>query len=279
MHFKQDTALPPFYPLPQFLLARKLTANAKILYALLLSRTQLSQRSGWVGEDGSVYIIYTVRQMAQALGCSVRSVSSALRELEREGLLRRLRRGITKANLLYLLLPDDAQTPAACDRESGTDGRRLVCLAGFEEIAGDRQTSAAQDAQDPAGQGRGDGQLSSSPDGQLSSTPDGQKTSGHVWQDFPTSKKDRDNRPTHKKGELTARLPYGAHQNVFLSGDEFKFLRSRCPKGYIHYIEKLSRHIAVYGDSYTNHCGTILRMLEDDEYDGNRPEDGYPLDM
>ena len=33
--------------------------NAKLLYALLLNRTMLSQKSGWVSEDGNVYVIYT----------------------------------------------------------------------------------------------------------------------------------------------------------------------------------------------------------------------------
>ena len=41
--------------------------SAKLLYALLLNRTMLSQKSGWVSEDGNVYVIYTIKQMANDL--------------------------------------------------------------------------------------------------------------------------------------------------------------------------------------------------------------------
>ena len=42
-------------PLPRFILQGEYLINAKLLYALLLGRTQLSQKSGWVSEDGDVY--------------------------------------------------------------------------------------------------------------------------------------------------------------------------------------------------------------------------------
>ncbi len=41
--------------------------NAKLLYGLLLNRTMLSQKIGWVSEDGNVYVIYTIKQMANDL--------------------------------------------------------------------------------------------------------------------------------------------------------------------------------------------------------------------
>ncbi|MCD7771095.1 MAG: replication initiator protein A [Oscillospiraceae bacterium] len=57
-YFKKDTVLPPFIPLPRFIVAGEYSVNAKLLYGLLLSRTMLSQKSGWVSEDGSVYVVY-----------------------------------------------------------------------------------------------------------------------------------------------------------------------------------------------------------------------------
>ena len=47
-------------PLPRFILEGEYSINAKLLYALLLGRTQLSQKSGWVSEDENVYVIYTI---------------------------------------------------------------------------------------------------------------------------------------------------------------------------------------------------------------------------
>ena len=69
-------------PLPRFILRGEYSINAKLLYALLLGRTQLSQKSGWVSEDGDVYVIYTIRQMANDLNRSERTVKAALAELE-----------------------------------------------------------------------------------------------------------------------------------------------------------------------------------------------------
>lgn len=79
---KLNTALPPFIPLPRFMLAGEYSINAKLLYGLLLNRTTLSQKSGWVSEDGNVYVIYTIKQMANDLDRSERTVKTALRELE-----------------------------------------------------------------------------------------------------------------------------------------------------------------------------------------------------
>ena len=48
IYFKKDTALPPFIPLPRFMIASEHSINAKLLYGLMLNRTMLSQKSGWV---------------------------------------------------------------------------------------------------------------------------------------------------------------------------------------------------------------------------------------
>ena len=90
-------------------MAGEYSANAKLLYGLLLSRTQLSQRSGWADENGSVYVIYPIRQMADDLNRSERTVKNALNELENAGLLTRVRQGLTKAKRLLLQIPDGVQ--------------------------------------------------------------------------------------------------------------------------------------------------------------------------
>ena len=96
-------------PLPRFILRGEYSINAKLLYALLLGRTQLSQKSGWVSEDGDVYVIYTIRQMANDLNRSERTVKAALAELENAGLITRVRQGWNRANRIFLQLPDEVQ--------------------------------------------------------------------------------------------------------------------------------------------------------------------------
>ena len=109
IYFKKDTALPPFIPLPRFMIASEHSINAKLLYGLLLNRTMLSQKSGWVSEDGNVYVIYTIKQMADGLNRSERTVKTALNELENAGLITRVRQGWNRANRIFLHLPDGVQ--------------------------------------------------------------------------------------------------------------------------------------------------------------------------
>ena len=46
------TIIPPYLPYPRFLLKMDLSQTAKLLYALLLDRSALSQKNGWQDSDG-----------------------------------------------------------------------------------------------------------------------------------------------------------------------------------------------------------------------------------
>ena len=48
-----DTKLLPYLPYPRFLLGADLTQTAKVLYAVLLDRSNLSRANGWTDEDGN----------------------------------------------------------------------------------------------------------------------------------------------------------------------------------------------------------------------------------
>ena len=91
------------------MLAGEYSINAKLLYGPLLNRTTLSQKSGWVSEDGNVYVIYTIKQMANDLDRSERTVKTALRELENARLITRVRQGWNQANRIFLQIPDRVQ--------------------------------------------------------------------------------------------------------------------------------------------------------------------------
>lgn len=91
------------------MLTGEYSINAKLLYGLLLNRTTLSQKSDWVSEDGNMYVIYTIKQMANDLDRSERTVKTALRELENTGLITRVRQGWNQANRIFLQIPDRVQ--------------------------------------------------------------------------------------------------------------------------------------------------------------------------
>ena len=51
-----DTGLPPYLPYPRFLLKMDISQTAKLLYALLLYRSTLSQKNKWQDGEGRIYI-------------------------------------------------------------------------------------------------------------------------------------------------------------------------------------------------------------------------------
>ena len=102
-----NTKLPPYLPFPKFLLEQSLSNTAKILYSVLISRAQLSQKNGWVDELGRVYFIYPIHQIAVDLGKGDTTIKVARKELTEAKLLERVSEGRGKANRLYLLLFDE----------------------------------------------------------------------------------------------------------------------------------------------------------------------------
>ena len=94
-----------FYRVPKLLFTdsryRNLSAEAKLLYGLFLDRMGISQKNGWIDKDGRVYIIYTVEDVMEALGCGNKKAIQILAELEKKGnLILRNRQGLGKPNLI-----------------------------------------------------------------------------------------------------------------------------------------------------------------------------------
>ena len=101
-----DTALPPYFPYPQFLMDMRLSHTVALAYVLLLDRAHLSQLNGWTDEVGRVYLVFPVEKIAAALNRSLSSAKNALAELSAAGLIERKRRGQFLPNLIYVKLPD-----------------------------------------------------------------------------------------------------------------------------------------------------------------------------
>ena len=96
-----------FYRVPKLLFTSErfwnLSTDAKMLYGLLLDRMALSQKNGWVDEQGRVYIIYTVENIMESLGCGNKKAIQLLAELENKAnLILRKKQGLGKPNLIYV---------------------------------------------------------------------------------------------------------------------------------------------------------------------------------
>ena len=103
------TPLPQYLPYARFLLDTDLSHTAKLLYTLLLDRATLSQKNNWVNEQGRIYVIYPVSNLAEDLGCSISSITRAFAELENAQLVERVRNGFSKPSRILLKVPRTTQ--------------------------------------------------------------------------------------------------------------------------------------------------------------------------
>lgn len=104
-YMERGTPLPRYFPLPQFLLDVDISSTSKILFALLLNRANLSQKNVWEDEDGHVYFIYTIEDLAADMNKGLTTIKNSLNELSRNGLLERVRADFGRANRLYIKIP------------------------------------------------------------------------------------------------------------------------------------------------------------------------------
>ena len=96
-----------FYRIPKVLFTEDafsdISAEAKTLYGILLDRMQLSAKNDWLDDDGRVFIIYTIEQIQEAMGCGKNKAIRLLDELEQDAhLIERKRCGMGKPSLIYV---------------------------------------------------------------------------------------------------------------------------------------------------------------------------------
>ena len=105
--YGQQSDLFTFYRVPKVLFTNErfwnISADAKMLYGILLDRMSLSAKNGWIDKNGRVYIIFTIDEAKMALNCAEQKAIKLLSELEKKaGLIERKRQGLGKPNLIYV---------------------------------------------------------------------------------------------------------------------------------------------------------------------------------
>jgi len=78
-----------FYRIPKILLTDRrykgVSMEAKVLYGLMLDRMGLSVRSGWLDDEGRVYIYFTLDDALAMLGCGKDKAVRLFKELDVSG--------------------------------------------------------------------------------------------------------------------------------------------------------------------------------------------------
>ena len=75
-YIRQKPPAQSFIQLPSFLFEApsfcSLSNEAKILYAMILRRTELSRKSGWADDYGKIYLYYPINEVCGLLHCAAR---------------------------------------------------------------------------------------------------------------------------------------------------------------------------------------------------------------
>lgn len=108
--YLEDQYRERFYQLPKVFFTnpnyKKLSNDAKIAYAILRDRLDLSIKNKWVDEQNAIFFIYTNENLMSILNLGKNKIIKIKKELESVDLLEQKRQGLNKPNLLYLMKPN-----------------------------------------------------------------------------------------------------------------------------------------------------------------------------
>lgn len=78
-----------------------LSNEAKILYAFILRRAELSRKNKWADEYGRIYLYYPICEVVGLLHCGRQKAINILRELQYAKLIDIKKQGCGKPNRIY----------------------------------------------------------------------------------------------------------------------------------------------------------------------------------
>ena len=217
-----ETIIPPYLPYPRFLLKMDLSQTAKLLYALLLDRSTLSQKNGWQDNEGRTYIVYPIAEIAEILDKSTMTIQNSLKELDIAGLLERERRGFSAPNRLYVKVPEVVKVSLDMTQRNLDVSPKENCTSDTKKTLPMIQRK--------------------------------------LYPNQLNINKLKESQRMGASGEPPA--PYGKYQNVFLTESEYAELKQEYPDSLERLIEEMSRYIASSGNDYANHAATLYRWAD-----------------
>lgn len=126
--YEPEAELFTFIRVPKLILEderfSKLNAESKLLFGILLDRVALSRKNGWIDSQGRVYVIMTIDEIAESLACATQKATKLLHDLERFGLIKKVRQGLGKPNLIYVknFIPRTADSQFKNDENHNSGG-------------------------------------------------------------------------------------------------------------------------------------------------------------
>ena len=103
---KSNEASRAFFVIPKELFSdseySNLSVKAKILYALMLDRTKISELNGWKDENGETFIYFSFSEISEKLDCGKNYPAVLIAELEAENLIRKKKVGLGRPVRYYI---------------------------------------------------------------------------------------------------------------------------------------------------------------------------------
>lgn len=122
IYIHQKTYAQSFTKLPNFLFEapsyKTLSNEAKLLYAFVLRRTDLSRKNAWADAYNRIYLYYPICEVAELLHCGRQKAVNILRELQYADLIAIKKQGCGKPNRIY---------PKSYEAVPNTDFKKSDC--------------------------------------------------------------------------------------------------------------------------------------------------------
>lgn len=207
---------------------KELSAEAIILYSMLLKRTGMSFKNKWIDKEGRVFIYFTVEEIMRRRNISKPTAIKTLDELDSKkgiGLIERVRLGLGKPNIIYV--------------------KDFMSVFQFKENDLQKSKNLTSEVKDF----------------NLRSKENELQEVQNVNSNYIENNKSK-----YSKREYSfSKNGLGTFQNVFLTAEDISDLQITLNSQLENYIERLSAYIKSTGKSYKDHKATILSWFYKDQ--------------
>lgn len=204
-----------------------LSAEAIILYSMLLKRTGMSFKNNWIDKEGRVFIYFTVEEITRRRNISKPTAIKTLDELDMKkgiGLIERVRLGLGKPNIIYV--------------------KDFMSIFQVKENDFQKSKNLTSEVKDF----------------NLRSKENELQEVNNLDRNYIENNKSKYSKREYSFGENGL----GTFQNVFLTEDEVTDLKEILQSLFDNYIERLSTYIQSTGKNYKDHKATILSWFYKD---------------
>lgn len=214
-----------------------LSAEAIILYSMLLKRTGMSFKNKWIDKEGRVFIYFTVEEIMRRRNISKPTAIKTLDELDSKkgiGLIERVRLGLGKPNIIYV--------------------KDFMSVFQFKENDLQKSKNLTSEVKDF----------------NLRSKENELQEVQNVDSNYIENNKSKYSKREYSFGKSGL----GTFQNVFLKDEDIGELQIKMAGELDNYIERLSTYLQSTGKTYKDHKATILSWFYKDQ--GSKKKTNIP---